>query len=131
MNEPNTKPIPKKIKLFVWGRDAGTCQDCGAVFTPDLKSFHIHHKTPRALGGSNDPDNLALLCGKCHAKYDKPRIAKLSTDGDEAIIRLSVSRDLHAWFKAEVEIERKQSGYSVTMVDLFSRAALEYYERRS
>lgn len=27
---------------------------------------HIHHKTPRCQGGTNEAENLVALCDKCH-----------------------------------------------------------------
>ncbi|RME25113.1 MAG: HNH endonuclease [Deltaproteobacteria bacterium] len=29
---------------------------------------HVHHVTPRSLGGSDDPDNLCCLCPSCHLR---------------------------------------------------------------
>ena len=31
-----------------------------------IQRLHIHHKTPRYLGGRDIMDNLVLLCEKCH-----------------------------------------------------------------
>lgn len=40
------------------------CAQCGDL----LKKFEKHHKVARAEGGSNLPDNIALLCPPCHAQ---------------------------------------------------------------
>lgn len=39
---------------------------CVVCFTSLLKSKHIDHILPIALGGTNDPSNLQLLCPKCN-----------------------------------------------------------------
>lgn len=41
----------------------GQCQHCGT--TSDL---HVHHLTPRADGGTDDPANLQVLCRSCHGR---------------------------------------------------------------
>jgi hypothetical protein len=41
-------------------RDDYTCQKCG------LHGWHVHHKVPKGMGGSDDPSNLETLCEKCH-----------------------------------------------------------------
>lgn len=35
------------------------------------KSLHVHHIVPKAQGGSNEPDNLALVCDECHERIHK------------------------------------------------------------
>ncbi len=30
--------------------------------------IHVHHITPRSLGGTDDPDNLCCLCPSCHLR---------------------------------------------------------------
>jgi hypothetical protein len=30
------------------------------------RARHVHHKTPRSMGGPDTPDNLQYLCVKCH-----------------------------------------------------------------
>jgi hypothetical protein len=58
----------------IWQRDNGTCQDCGrkGELGVDKHSLQIHHIIPRDYSGTHDPDNLILLCRKCHAKHDRP-----------------------------------------------------------
>lgn len=45
-------------------RDRHCCRQCST--TTDL---HIHHRIPRALGGTDEPANLITLCAGCHATY--------------------------------------------------------------
>lgn len=40
------------------------CERCGA------KAEDAHHKTPLVYGGTNDEDNLAALCKRCHHEWD-------------------------------------------------------------
>lgn len=74
---------------YVKDRDDLTCQDCG--FSEDVVRqavedaghqwyqllkicgwysirtlMEVHHIVPRSDGGSNHPDNLVLLCARCH-----------------------------------------------------------------
>lgn len=58
----------------VYDRDLVTCQRCGAMDGP----FVIHHRRPRAMGGSTRPDvnsmaNLILLDESCHAEVESHR----------------------------------------------------------
>ena len=39
----------------------GICSMCGIE-----RRMHRDHIVPRALGGSDDPDNIQLLCANCH-----------------------------------------------------------------
>lgn len=44
-------------------KQCGQCRYCKA----DLElGFHVDHRMPLALGGSNDPSNLQLLCPRCN-----------------------------------------------------------------
>ena len=55
-----------KVKHIVNARDQGSCVKCQADATD------IHHRTPRGMGGSSDPEtnyglaNLVSLCRSCH-----------------------------------------------------------------
>jgi hypothetical protein len=55
------KAIPDDIKVYVMMRDAGSCRACG--FTTELQYDHI---IPLKMGGSNNAENLQILCGPCN-----------------------------------------------------------------
>jgi 5-methylcytosine-specific restriction protein A len=55
-----------KLREVIIARDIGLCQPCkrqGRV-TPFAAVDHI---TPKAQGGTDEHDNLELICGPCHA----------------------------------------------------------------
>lgn len=55
------KAIPEDVKVYVMRRDAGSCRACGS--TTELQYDHI---IPLAMGGSNNAENLQILCGPCN-----------------------------------------------------------------
>lgn len=55
---------PDWIQDFIKWRDGGRCRKC--AIDDDLE---IHHVQAVIDGGSDHPDNLALLCSRCHAEW--------------------------------------------------------------
>lgn len=55
--------IPKAVKRKISEFWKHQCACCGAV---DFLEFH--HIIPKAKGGSDEFDNVLLLCASCHAK---------------------------------------------------------------
>lgn len=53
--------IPDDLKQYIWTRDEGRCRNCGS--TTELQYDHI---IPLAMGGSNNAENLQILCGPCN-----------------------------------------------------------------
>ena len=47
----------------IYERDAYRCQECG-----DWHDLTIDHIVPRSQGGSDDPNNLRVLCRSCNSK---------------------------------------------------------------
>ena len=60
---PNRATIKPSVRAAVLARDRHRCA------TPGCRSAHfleVHHVKPRVQGGSNRPENLITLCGRCH-----------------------------------------------------------------
>lgn len=50
----------KAARTFVKARDKGLCRCCRKP------GGQVHHLRYRSQGGDHDPNNLALLCQRCH-----------------------------------------------------------------
>ncbi len=57
-------PHRYEIGLLMCKQDAH-CVYCGMLLSGD---YHIDHKTPVSRGGSNDIENLQILCPTCNVK---------------------------------------------------------------
>ena len=66
-----------RLNLFL--KRKGTCAACSQKIEAG-KAWDIDHILPLALGGTNAPENLQILCRPCHrtktSQSDVPRIAK-------------------------------------------------------
>lgn len=67
-----------ELRTQVLARDGRTCQRCG-THEPDIdrtgkkdSALHVHHKTPRSEGGTDEMSNLETLCYECHAEEHWP-----------------------------------------------------------
>jgi 5-methylcytosine-specific restriction endonuclease McrA len=69
----------KQVTIEVWQRDDARCQECDVRNEHCEDNHHIHHIYPfsyREL--RTDPDNLVLLCKKCHSMVHSLK----NTNGD-------------------------------------------------
>ena len=64
----NEVPIPMESREQLLEEQEGKCANpsCQTLITLSGKSCHCDHIIPRADGGSNELDNLQLLCVTCH-----------------------------------------------------------------
>lgn len=68
-----TPPAPEKLRheLF-FDRANQQCEWC----EEPLDAPEVHHIRPRSEGGTNDPENLIVLCPNCHNKADSGLISR-------------------------------------------------------
>ena len=71
----NTSTIPPATRRKVLARDRHSCQAPGCGHT---KFLEVHHITPRADGGGNDPENLTTLCSACHRLMHEKTVALMA-----------------------------------------------------
>ena len=63
----------EKIKQVIKRRDLGMCQECRRNGRA-VPGREVDHITPKSQGGTDDHDNLELLCKACHkAKTDSEK----------------------------------------------------------
>lgn len=60
----NQDPIPDSIRYKVLSDGKGRCALCGATVKERL--LDVDHIIPRSRGGSNEYENLQILCSKCN-----------------------------------------------------------------
>lgn len=55
--------ITAKLRSAVWEKAESKCEQCGSQH-----SLEVDHIQPIALGGTDDPENLRLLCRSCNQR---------------------------------------------------------------
>lgn len=56
-----SRHIPPHVRNAVFQRDGGRCQQCSAT-----EYLEFDHIIPHSMGGSNDANNIQLLCRRCN-----------------------------------------------------------------
>jgi hypothetical protein len=97
MPEPQISTQQRKIVIE---RAQGDCEYCRsqARFSPD--SFSVEHIIPRACGGTDDLDNLALACQGCNRRKYTDTEAIDPISGERVPLshpRRNLWRDHFAW----------------------------------
>ncbi|MCK4626980.1 MAG: HNH endonuclease [Phycisphaerae bacterium] len=68
--EPHDRKIPFEIQKKVYKRAGSTCELCGWTrdrwTREDPRILELHHVAEHATGGPNTPENLVVLCSRCH-----------------------------------------------------------------
>ena len=69
--------LPAWLQRAVFFRDQGRCQLCSCEISglnsPNIQ-VHLDHMVPLAAGGSNDPTNFQLTCGRCNMSKGKKEV---------------------------------------------------------
>lgn len=58
-----SRGISSDVQKEVWKRDGGRCIKCGSS-----QNIHFDHIIPFSKGGSNEADNIQILCSRCNIK---------------------------------------------------------------
>jgi len=61
-------PVNQRLKQIVRERAAYLCEYCRSSERLSASRFTVDHVVPRSLGGSDDVDNLALVCRRCNER---------------------------------------------------------------
>lgn len=68
--EPHDRKIPFDIQSQIYESARNACQLCGwkrdRWTRDDPRILELHHIAEHAAGGSNVPENLVVLCSRCH-----------------------------------------------------------------
>ncbi len=68
--DPHDRKIPLEVQKVVYERADNACQLCGWNRSrwkkSDPRILELHHVAEYASGGSNTPENLVVLCSRCH-----------------------------------------------------------------
>ena len=80
VNQPTRRHVfSTSFRLNLFLKRKGTCTSCYQKIDAG-KAWDIDHIIPLGLGGTNEPNNLQILCKPCHqsktSQSDIPRIAK-------------------------------------------------------
>jgi 5-methylcytosine-specific restriction endonuclease McrA len=57
------KAIPVTVRRKIWGNARGRCEKCGGTH-----ALEVDHRIPLAKAGSDDQENLRLLCRSCNQR---------------------------------------------------------------
>lgn len=57
----NRRPISKTMLISVMLKSGSACVACGSD-----QALHVDHIVPHSRGGSNDIENLQMLCARCN-----------------------------------------------------------------
>jgi len=81
-------------KRIVRQRGQDRCEYCHSPERIGTSRFTIDHLQPRSLGGSDDPDNLALACSRCSQRRYNFIVGR---DLESAAIVSLFNPRLHDW----------------------------------
>jgi len=64
-----------RLRTTILARDNHLCQPCLRNGRPTVAN-EVDHITPKASGGTDNPDNLEAICTPCHADKTKREAAE-------------------------------------------------------
>ncbi len=74
-------PAPGTHRKAFYGEQAGHCRGCVEHF--NVQNLTVDRIIAKAVGGTDHPDNLQLLCGRCNS---------VKGDGGQECLQLKLAR---------------------------------------
>lgn len=92
-------------------REHSCCELCG-----DKRNLEVHHIVPVCCGGSDNIDNLIVVCGCCHAKLTPKR--ELTKVGiNKARVADVIHRMSYRFYELAGELMFSEDGKELTCCD--------------
>lgn len=120
--------VSKRLRFAVLQRDAFRCRYCGT--TAAESELHVDHVVPRALGGTDEPDNLVTSCHSCNSGKSSVLLGSeiipdVSADNARNALEVSAAiqtafdaeDDAYAWFEEEWAAWSTKDGEPVPLPD--------------
>ena len=92
--------VSRRLRFEILRRDQHCCRYCGEHASPLVK-LTVDHVLPIALGGTDDPANLAAACSPCNS-------GKAASNPDAPLVS-QVADDEIRWRRALASAAKKQS----------------------
>jgi hypothetical protein len=107
--------IPKKLRFEILKRDEFRCRYCGRTEADGVK-LHVDHVIAIALGGRNDPDNLATACADCNLGKSANLLSDPKLIGVDFEARAQLFRDAHASLERYREYIREKDRWERALI---------------
>jgi len=92
INEPHDRHIPSDVQKEIYERDENTCRICGWITDrwtiEDPRILELHHLTHHQDKGPNTPENLIVVCSKCHDEIHKGKHRKILDEIMKSLCRM-------------------------------------------
>lgn len=98
----------EEVDQIVRARALGLCEYCHAAELWQYVRFTLDHVQPRALGGADSPENLALACFHCNRRKSDHRGGVDPQSGERAELfnpRRDAWRDHFRWASDRLRVE--------------------------
>ena len=107
--------IPKKLRFEILKRDEFRCRYCGRTEADGVK-LHVDHVIPVAVGGRNDPDNLASACADCNLGKSANLLDDPKLIGVDFEARAQLFKDAHKSLERYRDYIREKDRWETALI---------------
>jgi 5-methylcytosine-specific restriction protein A len=88
-------PLPTRVKLRIWSRQAARCAACGRRCGIGGEKFAYDHVIALVNGGQNREANFRMICVECHAGKTREDVAEKATVYRKKVKDIGLYRSKH------------------------------------